>query len=407
MTRCVLPRFNLSLLVGLLASVMLVHCVPPLLRAATNTSDQEIRQLIADLGSGCFKDRDRATRKLTETAEAEPALRKALISADVEVKRRAAGILLSLERKHALYRLAKAKALGADGRAIEIADRMVYARKWATGKQGWSAITHLADKLIDLTAKDMGSNSFFRRIPKFPAGDFQRYINAVHPVAISRRKLVIPSGGNYILSAENVSFGKNIADNLVLGIVVSSGNVQVSSLFESIIIAGGDIKVGAVRMSIIVCDGDVELTGPESSSIIIARGKVISGKGNTHCSVVRSEKYYQFYGGERIEIKDKASDPLGFVKFFELADVGLAVAERDSRKQPIDEGVQIKNIHKGSPFAPGLRVGDVVTALDGTKVISPESFRQLLRRKLAQNGMITFSVRRAEKLRDVVLLLKD
>ena len=111
----------------------------------------------------------------------------------------------------------------------------------------------------------------------------------------------------------------------------------------------------------------------------------------------------------RLIIKDGTPDPLGgFVKFFELSDVGLTVSDRDQKEDPIQDGVLLKDVRKDSPFASGLRAGDVVTALDRTKATSPEVFRRLLRRKLGQGGpILTFSVRRGERTVDMSIPIKD
>ncbi|HEY7156128.1 MAG TPA: PDZ domain-containing protein, partial [Gemmataceae bacterium] len=101
-------------------------------------------------------------------------------------------------------------------------------------------------------------------------------------------------------------------------------------------------------------------------------------------------------------------DPVGFVKFFELSDVGLTVSNRDQKDEPSRDGVRLKDVRKDSPFASGLRAGDVVTALEGTKATSPEIFRRLLRRKLGQGvPLLTFTVRRSGKTLDVPIPMKE
>jgi S1-C subfamily serine protease len=91
-----------------------------------------------------------------------------------------------------------------------------------------------------------------------------------------------------------------------------------------------------------------------------------------------------------------------------LSDVGFTVTDRDPKGEPIRDGVGLKEVCEGTPFAIGLRVGDVVMALNGTKTTSPEALRRLLRPKLAQgSSILTFTVRRSSKTLDVPIPIKD
>jgi hypothetical protein len=387
--------------------------------AAEPSSEKQIERWIEELGSDRFDVREAATRELKERQEAVAALLKALSSPDAEVRGRAARILEALKAKRARRALARAYALGKEGRIVETVDRLVYWREWDKDKEGWDTLTRFADKLMDRAAGDINppGNPNVWKTPGLPAGDFRRYYEArgskpsgKPPTEISGRKIMSTYDTPIILArGEQVSI-KRDKDNpsIVLSIVAASEDVRLDvSAPYSLIIAGGDIKASSLDGSILVCDGDVELLERPHAGLIIARGKVTCRRKLTGC-VVRSENYYQFRDGKRIIIKDGTPDPVGFVKFFEFSDVGLAVSDRDQKEEPIQDGVRLKDVRKDSTFASGLRTGDVVTALDGTKATSPEVFRRLLRRKLGQGGpILTFTVRRGKEILDVDIPIKD
>jgi hypothetical protein len=394
-------------------------------------SQRKIERLIEDLGSDRFEIREAATHTLREMDEATCALYKARRSPDPEVRQRVEGILLALERKRALRGLARAKALGKAGRAVEAADRLAKWGKWDATGAGWESLTQFADRAIVNTARYFPPVGSFRQNPNFPAGEFRRFANLVHPKDISERKididigdepprnqkeregrlLIKETGGRLLLRGEEVSLrGRIIPFGLSTGIVAASGDVQLMSAFDSVIVTGGDVKnITLLRRCILVCDGDVELLEPPTAnSLIIARGKVTCLRGKLTKCMVRSGRSLRFLDGKTIDLKDDTPDPLAFVKFFELSDVGLTVSDRDQKEEPIQDGVLLKDVGKDSPFASGLRAGDMVTALDETKIASREVFRRHLRRKLGGGGpILTFTVRRSGKSLEVPIPIKD
>lgn len=152
------------------------------------------------------------------------------------------------------------------------------------------------------------------------------------------------------------------------------------------------------------------------TSIIVARGKVTYNPDEftlTNC-LIRSGNTLRFPDKivlNKLKTKghlDGTPDPLGFVKFFELADVGLVAEDLPPREKLPTKGVRLKEVRKDSPFAAGLRVGDVITAIAGKKSPTTEVFRKALRRTLAEGGpFITFTVQRAGKPVDVPIPVKD
>jgi hypothetical protein len=387
--------------------------------AAEPPSDKQIERWIEDLGSDRFEVREVATRELKEREEAAVALYKALRSPDAEVRRRAVSILEALKPKRARRALARAYALGKEGRIVEAVDRLVYWGEWDKDKKGWDTLTHFADKLMEHAGDvcPQGDRDLWKK-PGLPAGDFRRYLEAkmpnretLQPKEISGRKimnphaLVILARGEQVIIKRDNRGSRGIA---AYSIVVASEDIQIDHIGQSLIVAGGDIKTICPMKSILVCDGDVELQEPPERGLIVARGKVTCRNRKLTGCAVRSEDYFQFHDGKKIIIKDGVPDPVGFVKFFELSDVGLTVSDRDQKEEPIKDGVRLKDVRKDSPFASRLRAGDVVTALDETKIASPEVFRRLLRRKLGQGvPILTFTLRRSGETLDVPIPMKD
>ncbi len=174
----------------------------------------------------------------------------------------------------------------------------------------------------------------------------------------------------------------------------------------TIAINGSTATVVLTNVSI-VCDGDVELTEGAWVSLIVARGKV-TYPSPSRMVVVRSRDFVSNPFADREVGTKETPDPFAFVKFFELSDVGLTVAERDGKGEPVRDRVCIKEVRKGLIFSPALQAGDVVTAVDGIKASSPEVLRKLLRKQLARGGpRITFTVRRAGQTTEIAVPVKD
>jgi hypothetical protein len=395
------------------------YSLPPRGGAAEPSSEQQIERWIEELGSDRFDVREAATRELKKRVEAATVLHKALSSPDAEVRRRATRILEMLKSQRADRALTRAYVLGQMGQIVETVDRLVYWREWDKDEEGWETLTRFADKLMDRAAKDLPpiKREMWKR-PGLPAGDFRRYYeakgsnpNEKPPKEISGRKIVNTRAAKILARGEQVILKMDMdsVPSIAFSIVAASEDVLINHAMYSLIVAGGDIKANSLRESILVCDGDVELLEPPRGGLIVARGKVTCRNRELTGCIVRSENYYQFLDGKRIIIKDGTPDPLGgFVKFFEFSDVGLTVSDHDQKEEPLQNGVRLKDVRKDSPFASGLRAGDVVTALDGTKATSPEVFRRLLRRKLGQGDpSLTFTVRRSGKTLDVPIPIKD
>ena len=158
----------------------------------------------------------------------------------------------------------------------------------------------------------------------------------------------------------------------------------------------------SVGSSVIVCDGDFTARSV-FKCLVIARGTIRCDDGANDSHLISGGRV-EFKHPERVhgsKVVEKEPKPLGFVTFFDPADVGIRVESAEG-------GVRVKEAEKGKAFAAaGLRADDLVTALDGEAVKDAESFRRLLRAKLAVEGTITFKVRRGDKAVEVAVPHKD
>jgi hypothetical protein len=182
-----------------------------------------------------------------------------------------------------------------------------------------------------------------------------------------------------------------------------SGGVKVDSVTKSVIFAGGSVDISNTFESLIVCDGDFTVRTDIGRSFIVARGIIRCG-GGVRASRLVSCGDVQLTRPQRVfdsKVVEKEPKPLGFVKFFDPADVGIKVEKADG-------GVRVKEAAKGKMFAEaGLRADDVVTAVDGEAVKDAEQFRRVLRAKLALEGKNVFKVRRGDKALDIPVAHKD
>jgi S1-C subfamily serine protease len=192
---------------------------------------------------------------------------------------------------------------------------------------------------------------------------------------------------------------------------VSRGPVSVRGIIGSLVLATGDVTSGDdVSESVVICDGDVHVKGNVGRSLIIARGS-ISIKGTTETNTLiaggtvtigkpREPTNPRAEMSSRDIIEEKAKKPLGYITFFELSTVGVEV-------KVADKAVTVAAIADGKTFAAaGVRVGDIVTAVNGQKPDSAESLRRLLRDALAL-GDATLTLNRGDKTQTVKVALPE
>src|SRR5262249_43692414 len=251
-------------------------------------------------------------------------------------------------------------------------------------------MTSLAKRLMDLGEKEFGSPAIPERRDYLPAGDYHQYVAKARPkVQLSGR--VVPNGTlgpwSFVVRAEEIEAVDTNVDDLF----VSAGAVRSKDYVKcAVIFAGGPVELREATHSVIVCDGDFTATLAASDCLIVARGDVRCKDCGRNCRIVTSGKAYlpKSISDREGKVKQNEPNPLGFVQFFDPASIGITF-------EAAEGGVRIKAAADGKPFAKaGLQAGDLVIAADGTPVDSPETFRRLLRKKLATGGELTFAVRR-------------
>src|SRR5262249_10898994 len=100
-------------------------------------------------------------------------------------------------------------------------------------------------------------------------------------------------------------------------------------------------------------------------------------------------------------IKQNEGNPLGVIKFFDPGVLGIELGK-------VEGGVRVEAVRDGKPFAQaGIRKDDIVVAIDGVKVDSPETCRRLLRRRVVEDKTTTLQVQRGEKRLEVAVKFMD
>jgi hypothetical protein len=198
------------------------------------------------------------------------------------------------------------------------------------------------------------------------------------------------AGAGYTMIFANGNI--KIAASLSLCILVSDGDVEIGGgLTQSIIVARGNIRVGSITDSLLFSGHDTTL--PDSSttrSRIIARGSIdifgfIRDSTLLAGGTIRSEPV-----GADSTAKEKQKAVPKLVDFFDPASVGIEVGKAEGQ-------LAVRDVPAGKPFANArIKKGDVIVAINGTRVDSPEEFRRVLRRAVAE-GKGVLAVRRDGK----------
>src|ERR1700722_9962809 len=172
--------------------------------AAESKSDKKTDQLIEQLGSDDFDQREAATRALIEREDSEPRIRTLLQSPDLEVRRRAGDILNAFERNRAKRGLDRAVSLAKEGRIDQLIERLVQWRDLDKEGKGWEALMELAEKLVDLEKRTFGKTPLSGQ-PSLPIGSFRRFIASASPISVSSSKPVVKETKAHLIRGEEVT----------------------------------------------------------------------------------------------------------------------------------------------------------------------------------------------------------
>jgi hypothetical protein len=369
-----------------------------------------VAALVDRLGSDSFTEREEATRQLSalELLEVPPEVSRALESVDPEVRRRAASVVAAIKNRIVQRSIAPVRDFARRGEVSRVVAATAKWEQLAADAPVWDAPFDVLQQ-IRLRAKEIDRTV----IGPEGSADLRAYLATSKPELI-RTAGRYPSNGK---AAPDRSTGGQrrcvmaadceFPDRLENSICVARGDVTVArSMKFSVVLANGSVVMNSdAAFSLVVSDGDVEVRGGLYHCVVISRGTIQLS------SAVRDS---QVYAGSDITvglltgpgqvlshaIKANESNPLEFVKFFELSRVGVEVTEAD-------KVVRVKAVADATAFAAaGAKVGDVVEGVNGTKPDSAEALRRLLRDALAV-GDATVTVRRGDAAHTLKVTLPE
>lgn len=366
-------------------------------------NEQTVDQLVRALGDKNFKVRDSAARRLTEL-EAIPDLVNALKSSDPEVARLARKILDDLQRSATLRSLDHLRREAIRGEASRVIERFARWNGPDNDESSWQIIIDFAWDIADRAIKGHPAQDQFWPVGRSPIKSTNQY----SPKKFDGQVV-------YLHSNERVTYSKPLTGYVrANGIVFKSGSnprgvfvscdgmeLQRDLLFHSIVLVVGRARFDSQLFnSIVICDGDVELGSGLSNSVVIASGSVkyLDAVGS---SVIVSSSSISTPDKRRAPVskvvfRENEPNPFGFAKWFTTAEAGLDVATEKG-------GVRVEKLRVGKlPAKSGLKVGDLVLSLDGTKIDSTEKFRQRLLRGVVNEHCILM-VKRDDRIFDIKL----
>ncbi len=366
----------------------------------------DIAGLVRALGSEDFHEREEATKRLMALAVDEPPaeLIAALKSPYPEVRERATKAVQAIRTRDVVNGLPRGEGFAKRG---EIDLFVAATAKWdlrADDARLWEPALQVGRTVIKKAEHTED------RLPHGCPATFQDFatykklfnprlirIDTVHARAAkdARGRLVIAIPEAIQSAGINAPFG-------LTALAISRGEVRAeTAISSSLVLANGNVFAGDDAVSsIIICDGDVSISTNVSTCLIFARGNITIG-GNASGSTfvaggdVTIRKPFEEPPILKNLVREKDSNPLGFITFFELHRVGLDVKGAKGE-------VQIAKVTpKSGCEKAGVKVGDVVLDVGGKKPTDAESLRRLLRDALAigdatvklQRGNETISVK--------------
>jgi hypothetical protein len=341
-------------------------------------------QLVRRLESKKFAEREEATR-LPLQGERGADLRAAVKSAAPQTARRLGLVPEQVGEREGKRALKRLPGLAEQGEVDQV---VVVLARWPRGRDTatlWHAATTLARKVMDHHRKQGGApkDVVSVKLTAAPGREIVADRLTLPRVAFDRRPAFVRA------EEAELGFGQTL--------VAASGPFRGDVLSYSVVLASGSVTLGGVIGSLIICDGDVTFQSGQGC-LIIARGTVKCASSMSECRVVAGKSVI-LVRKEKAEVLDctieeNVARPLGFVQFFDPAREGIVVESAAS-------GVRVKAAEEGKPFAKaGLRVGDLITAVDGDAADSPETFRRLLRRGWVYAEGLTLRVQRGDNALD-------
>jgi hypothetical protein len=359
--------FRMALLAAAIAGVA------PLAASFDDTPSTKQRpsvaQLLKQLDSEDFEDREDAMYDLMERDDALPAARKALRSDSAEVAKRAAQIVEELEKRQIIRRIKNGE--------IDLAvDQMVAMPDRVTDK-AWQAVVDLAQAL------QKKANKRYRQKVSFPAvRNLSRLAKPEDIAGLDKDRDLT----KWRALANQISDRHGIGDS----VLICNGTIQCNAqMYRSIIFSTGDITLrqpegGAASLTdcIVFCDGSIE-TDNIGNVVLIATGRI----------TIKGAK------SDKDVVIENAREALGLLKLSDTQVAGVAVEE--SRK-----GVVVKKVMEGKPFGKaGVREGDYLIGLDGKNLPNTQEFRREVRRLALANKEAVLKVKRGKQTMEMKVAL--
>jgi hypothetical protein len=328
-----------------------------------------VEQLIKQLDSDDFEDREDAMYDLMERDDALPAVRKALRSESAEVRKRAVQVVEELEKRQIVKRIKNGE--------IDLAvDQMVAMPDRVTDK-AWEAVADLAQAL------QKKANKKYEQRVSFPAvRDLSRLAKPEEIADLDKDRDLT----KWKALASHISNRSAVGDS----ILICQGPIQCDrGLYRSIVFANGDITLkdpkggsAATIDGIVFCDGSIE-TDDICDAILIATGSI----------KIKGAK------SDKMVVIENARDVFGLLK---LSDERLAgVVAEQARK-----GVLVKKVLEGKPFGKaGVREGDYLIGLDGKDLPNTQEFRREVRRLALANKEAVLKVKRGKQTMELKVAL--
>ena len=338
-----------------------------------------VADLIRQLESDKFRDREAAQRALSARDDAAGPLRLALPTLSAEGQRRAKIALEAIGQRHAARFVRYAR----DGR-IDLLVEWAAAADGAKAELLWQGVLDVGWEVVGRSLNEYDVRNWERR--QFPERKFGLFLKG-RPDFITDGDTLKSARVPTHLTLH--SAGKLTGQGLEHSLVLAAGPVHLEgSIASNVIFATDDVTVLSADRVLIIADGNVDVKVCDTA-VVIARGAVsVRTALEPDRTAVRADGGIKLSDADQMGLllrpppAARPDDPprpapprevMNRVRFFELSDLGLEVAPR--------AGVKVTAVRAGSPLAKGgLKPGDEFVAVDGDRLVAPESLRKVLRR---------------------------
>lgn len=390
---------------------------------------EHIGHLLKRLKADASLVRDAAVKELSGLDDAEPFVRVAADSASGAEKQALLQALAAIHRRIDARNVERAKSWVRDGRLDLVVDFL--------SRCDTDAAVAVADRLIGFTGEmkrsaerlmpDGGAGP--RRIAPFPFKDYRQFSSMQMFARIHEEDVEIPYTVHSNVFARvgrcRLGIGDKNAWLLCSRDAITDGDPARTTWFNSIILVNGRYVLPEFKNSLLVCDEDLDLhqSCRVVNSVLVVRGTIRSKhrarvEGSFVWAGSTIEAPASVVEGSACVSRGKiAVDPASLtnkgntfkadnpetktaVRFLELTDVGID-------GELADEGLRVNAVKDGSALArQGIGRGDVITAVNGVKVVSPAVlYRELRRSLLLESGILT--VRRQSESTQRVIYFRD